>query len=377
MSRKMALEPEKRKQQGWVEKVEGAAENFRIVRKFIPKKEMFGPERKKESGRVISFQNTVSLPQTWFPSLHSNLIIPNGLANFGASCYINNAIQILNSVPELRESIINSTSNYSFISGLRELLKNLNSVEGIQENRLRELLTNNILPALDNAEKKPFTLTEPNDIRGFLVACFNALEKIGEPVAQYFQFTISDTFYEKSSPENRLSCDRSTIMLDLPKELPPSELESKEEFVWALQNFDDPEEMSGDKQCVWKNGVKIDTIKLSRIASFPKVLLIDTLLGKIEGDFVVTENLRPMSLPLKFNFPQEVMVNPEVIRYKLIADVIYLRPSEQEGHFIFYLRDFDRDCFWECNDSKVRQMSNEEALEILKNKGHIAVYIMD
>jgi hypothetical protein len=381
ISKKAVLKPRKKKQLSRATRNGNPARSTRVVQGFIPKKAILRPERKKQLSRVMSFRNTVSLPQTlsqtWLSPLSQNSTAPNGLANFGASCYINSAIQILNSVPKLRESILNSTGHYSFLSGLRELLKSLNSIEGIQEDHLKKLLVGNILPALDDTERKPFTLTEPNDIRGFLVACFNVLEKIGEPTAQYFRFAILDTFHEKSDSKNHLVDNRSTFVLDLPRKLESGVQEIPGEFMQALLDFGGPQEMTGDKQCVWKGGVKIDTVRYSRIVDLPKILLMDVLLGKVERDSVVTENLRPISLPLEFNFPQEVMVDPKTIEYKLVGGIIYLKPSEKEGHFIFYLRDFDQDCFWECNDSRVQQMSNENALEILKNKGHMALYTMD
>ena len=101
---------------------------------------------------------------------------PNGLANVGLTCFFNSSIQLFNAVKPFRESIMKSPSTDPLILGLQEIFRGINSAEGIQRNRLEELLKNTIFPPLS---WDLFRIDKQADVFQFILSFFDVLEKKG------------------------------------------------------------------------------------------------------------------------------------------------------------------------------------------------------
>jgi hypothetical protein len=300
----------------------------------------------------------VSSPAPLQLPLPQSSVVRNGLINFGASCYINAALQMLNSIPWVRERIMTSANRHPLVLVLREIFSLLHAPEGIQRDHLRRLLEDGLLPILSRTGKKIYTLTKQSDIRDFLTEIIGMLEGIGEPVSQYFKLTILHIRFEKSNPDNRLVDEISDYIFFLWKEEWIGRQEIPVKLEEALLDFSNPKEFEFvDGRYIAKD----DATLHKTFKNHPKSFLIHPAL----------QNVHPIFFPLEFTFPQAVMVNPKLVKYRLASFIIYLGDGVS-GHFIFYLR--DGDYFWEYNDSRVRRINNEEAQDFLKTKAWLVLY---
>jgi hypothetical protein len=304
--------------------------------------------------------------------LPQSSVVRNGLINFGASCYINATLQMLNSIPWVRERIMTSANRHPLVLVLQEIFSLLHAPEGIQRDHLRGLLEDRLLPTLSRITGFTHTLINPDNSFEFLSACIDALKEIGEPASQYFRFTVLRTYFEKLNPDNRLVDEASDCIFLLKRKIELGRQEIPGEFEQILLDSGALKKLGG-KFIIGERNVK--TMWYEIIKNLPKGLLIHPVLPNFDENDLKTQyevkNVRPIFFPLEFTFPQAVMVNPELVKYRLASFINYLGDGVN-GHFIFYLR--DGDYFWEYNDSRVRRINNGEAQEVLKTKACLVLY---
>jgi hypothetical protein len=157
----------------------------------------------KGSGRATVEQKILPSAPTK-PALPPDPTLSKGLENLGNTCYANGAIQLFNAVKPFRKSITESPSTNPLILGLREIFRGINSAEGIQRNRLEELLNDKIFPPL-NARKGEgrFTKTGQGDASELIEVCFTILEENKEQATQCFKFEGRSILQDKNDPTNR------------------------------------------------------------------------------------------------------------------------------------------------------------------------------
>jgi hypothetical protein len=127
-----------------------------------------------------------------------------------------NAIRFLNAIRAFKKDIIDSDSKYPLISGLREIFKNINSLDRIQKNPLKKLLKRRILPKLNRGKVRKFSLNNENDILDFIKCRLGKLEFKENKLVQYFQFEWETTLQSKSNHADSISYDNLQVRLDLP-----------------------------------------------------------------------------------------------------------------------------------------------------------------
>jgi hypothetical protein len=82
-----------------------------------------------------------------------------------------------------------------------------------------------------------------------------------------------------------------------------------------------------------------------------------------DGTLIYGTVHRPVDIPLEFELPQEIMMDPKPIKYKLIGGINY-RGAPHSGHYIAYIA--TKNGFIECNDDFVTRMGTQEGLDTLK-----------
>ncbi|MDR2812435.1 MAG: ubiquitin carboxyl-terminal hydrolase [Puniceicoccales bacterium] len=305
-----------------------------------------------------------------------------GLINFGSTCYANSAIQTLNAIPEFRETIMNSSSRHPFILGFQEILRGINSSTGIERDQLRRSW-NGILSTI-NARKdgNKFVLADRHmDALEFLFACVDVLEggyrysAIEAKAVEGFRFGVRTFMQEKSDPANPSTIDESYLTLNLYIKPEPKGREIPGEFMQALQDFGRKNEMVRDNQWIGRSGKMVDAINYSRIIGRPEILFVTIKrFDVVENEHqkaIVVKNKRPMDILSEFTLPPEIMLNPELTEYMVIAFIVHLGTLDS-GHYMAYVRNSDGS-FTQFDDSKVNFVAVEIAREALKADGYFMV----
>jgi hypothetical protein len=199
--------------------------------------------------------------------------LPSGLPNLGNSSYINSAIWFLNAVPEFREDIIERGNENPLIVALGEIFKGINSPDGIEEDPLRKLLEERILPELNeyseresNEEKSK--LHGENDVFSFIDWCLMNIRSEESQLVKCFKskfLKITEKTFESANKEGK---NDSQLVLDLPIKRDTRKKKIDEEFMNALRAWGDQEKLKHSK------GKTVIAIRYQRIVNPPKNLLI-------------------------------------------------------------------------------------------------------
>jgi ubiquitin C-terminal hydrolase len=305
-----------------------------------------------------------SVPERLSPT---NPTLPWGLWNVGATCFANSAIQLLYAISKFKEAIMNSLSKHFLILVLQEMFGSLDSSGGMSSNRLEELW-HIIFPLLNAISDEVFSLGKQSDTGEFIQGCFDILNG-GEArngadsqVTKCFRFEICNITQAKSDSSNH----RKEIMPEL-----MLRVELKSELIHALRSFGVREELTRDNQWAGNDGIKVDTVRYSRIKNPPQVLLVHIKRFERPADSPWVKNNQPMTIPITFDLPQEIMAKPSRIKYELIGGIVHSGTCKG-GHYIAYIKTSNG--FFEFNDSFVRRLSDTEASAILKSGAYILAY---
>jgi ubiquitin C-terminal hydrolase len=310
----------------------------------------------------------------------SQSILPSGLHNFGATCYANSAMQLLNAIRPFRRTIMNSTSKHPLVLGFQELFNGINSSDWTSreesKGKLEKLWNGKILPNVISLQSSSLRIQE--DVAPFMLGCFDALDGDGkgrkgaeEQATKCFQHEKFTKIQEKANRNVHRTALELEFFFPLPLATQPEKKEISGEFMSAFRDFGAEEKLTGSRQ--WENpsGEKVDAIAYRRIKDPPPVLLVQLMRFSSNHGDELQKNCRPMSIPLEFNFPQEIMEHPKPVKYKLIGG-LYHSGTLHSGHYIAYIT--TKDGFLEFNDDQVRQLSTSEGLNALRVGAYVVAY---
>jgi hypothetical protein len=303
-------------------------------------------------------------------SLPLDSTLPKGLINFGATCYANSAIQLLNAIPNFRESINESSSADPFVLGIRAMFEGLDSSTGIQSDYLKKLWKDIFDPMNEAKGVDRFQFTEQGDGCEFIETCLDMLELKRERAIECFQFKLRTIIQAKDDPSIKEESYGRTFskMLTLLIKQEPLGQEIENEFMNVFECFRMKEE------CTRINREKVDVIAI-RYRQFmvpPKVFLIKVMrlaTSKSKGRLIKID--RPIAIPLKFTLSSKMVADSKAREYELIGGVVH-RGTVYGGHYIAYIRDGEN--FLEFNDSIVRRIDEQEAQKNLKTGAYVVAY---
>jgi hypothetical protein len=299
--------------------------------------------------------------------------LPNGLCNVGNTCYLNSALQLLNAIKPFRETIMYSSSTHPVVVTLQEIFKGLDSPGGIPYDQLRE----KVEKILKNEHLEHFILGEQHDALAFIGALFGILDwwqgcpGAEEEATKCFQFKCDTIIREKANlyhSRHRREQDWRW-MVAIKKQ--PEGREIPDEFMQALRDWGADEELTGENQWEFAAGKKVDATLHRRIDTMPQVFFMPIM--RYYGDPATgrqVKNNRPMAIPFEFELPEEIILNDDPVKYKLIGGIIHLGTTIGSGHYIAYIA--TKDGFIKFNDASVSRLSTQEGLNELKSAYAVA-----
>eukprot|EP01147_Barroeca_monosierra_P004541 gene4541-8565_t len=315
-----------------------------------------------------------------------------GLANQGATCYLNSLLQSLYMTPEFRNAVYRSEAQSQDETSIPAELQKL--FLRLQTSKQRAVDTKDITKSFGWDTSEAF---QQHDVQELLRVLFDALEEewcetpLNKTIQELYEGEMLD--YVKCTECNYESA-RTDKFMDIPLVIKPfgsnREMKNVEE---AMTKFIEVEKMEGDNQyhCERCNK-KVDALKGLKFKSFPYILTLQ--LKRFDFDYVT---LRRIKLNSRFEFPLELDVTPYLSSdaehnnnderdtksfhhcpsqlqerreaaiakgclYELFSVLIH-RGSALGGHYYAYIKSLD-DGIWRCfNDSSVTEIKEKDIAE--------------
>ena len=328
----------------------------------------------------------------------------NGLANIGATCYMNATLQCLAHIQKLTYYLLNSEiktklslNKYkyqlsdSYLTVLENLWQNKNIqyysphefkqiiskmnplFAGVQANDSKDL----ILFLLENMHQELNEKINNNDIQeentDDLQAQYNyeiTFKNFSQYYAKNFNSIISNLFYGMFN--SLMNCQNCGVITNNVQcfNILIFPLQKVKEFKMRYENIVDiyecfdyyqkPDYMGG--RSYYCNNCKqmVDNINANKLLYGPKILVINLNRGK------------GLEFDIKLNFPEYIDIINYVFYkegmpsyYELVGIVTHFGPSGMSGHFIAFCKSFGNQQWYKYNDAIVNQSSFDEA----KNTG--------
>jgi hypothetical protein len=256
---------------------------------------------------------------------------------------------------------MNSSNKHPLVLGFQKVFRGLDSPGGISKEYLAKPLKGIVLGT-------SFSFNEQNDAYLFMQDCIGRLNDIFDGIdrnaIECFRFKWHRSIYS-ADPANAWNKENNSEM-DLYLRIALIS-KSSEGFMPALRNVGAPINI----QWTRNNGVQTDAILCNRIENPPRVFLMPVLRFRELADHSLVKNNQPMTIPITFDLPQEIMAKPSRIKYELIGGIVHSGTCKG-GHYIAYIK--TPNGFFEFNDSFVRRLSDTEASAILKSGAYILAY---
>ena len=275
-----------------------------------------------------------------------------GLKNLGSTCYINTVLQIFNSIPLLKESLLSCDTPFSQGKNCLYQLKKVFYA-------LNYLQTNYYTPSsfIENFDNKKLDPKIQMDIFEFLC---NFIEKIelrlkntnNENLLKYFFMGIQNDILAFENPCEHHRINQSnfyTVQL---------QVHNKLNLYQSLDAFIEGEKMEGDN-CIFceKCNKKIPAVKSQNFQVLPRILIF--VLKRFEFNY---NTMQKYKINDYYEFPLELNMDKYVQRdnesnnynnlYKLKGIVIHSGNTES-GHYYCYILDNKTNTWYEFNDTKI------------------------
>jgi hypothetical protein len=198
----------------------------------------------------------------------------------------------------------------------------------------------------------------------------NKLKSSGERAAECFQFELVDTYKKVAnsailSESFQIGC---ALSLEVPHQRPGSLLE----LTNMIRKFGAEERMNDYKV----DSVITPVIRYGKISIIPQIFLLQNkrfYFDKRTNTFKKID--QKINVPLEFDWPQETMTNPRLVRCEVIGGLVHRGPSGDGGHYVAYVK--TPDGFLECNDRAVQFMSENDWREKLQDAYVVAYRCRD
>ena len=342
----------------------------------------------------------------------SNIILmsktnANGLANIGATCYMNATLQCLAHIQRLTHYLLNSETKkkissdkikYKLTSAYLTVLENLwqnknikyyspnqfkdvisemNSLfAGIQANDSKDLilfLLETMHNELNLENKNINNINNQEDYLDDIQAQYNyemALKNFSNYFKEKYNSIISSLFYGMFN--SIMCCQNCNVVLNNVQcyNILIFPLQKVKEFKMKMDNIVDlyecfdynqrPDLISGKSFYCNNCRTMVDNVNTTKLLYSPKILVINFNRGK------------GLEFDVKINFPEYIdIINYVYYKdnsptfYELVGIVTHFGPSSMGGHFIAFCKSFGNQQWYKYNDAMVDLSSFEEA----KNTG--------
>jgi ubiquitin C-terminal hydrolase len=329
----------------------------------------------------------------------------NGLANIGATCYMNATLQCLAHIQKLTYHFLNSdTKKKLYLNKVkyRLSLAYVTVLENLWQNNKEKYYSPNGFKDVISAMNPLFAGIQANDSKDLILFILETMHKelniekddnkkildndIDSPNAQYnyditfkkfsiffrnsFNSVISNLFYGMFN--SMMNCQNCHIIIYNVQcfnilIFPLQEVKKYKmkyiDIVDIYECFDyyqRPDYMGGKSFYCNNCRQMVDNINTTKILYGPRILVINLNRGK------------GLEFDIKLNFPEYIDISNYVYYkdksptyYELIGIVTHFGPSSMSGHFIAFCKSFGNQQWYKYNDAMVDLSNFEEA----KNTG--------